>query len=163
MNRQGTRQKVTCRRRPSGVDNAALLHIGTEANRNLIEVAAQNGAVPHGSTVPDDHLAGQDDVGRHVSVDGDLGRPLPQRYGLSLAPVVPFHSIGRFPDDRRRIVGQLSCFSRESPARQSPRKGAGQQPSRHPGYSRHFPPFLDYSLSLMFKWKWKWKWSRALL
>lgn len=132
--------------------NAPFLHIGTEANRDLVEVAAQNGAVPDGSAVVDHNLAGEDDVGRHISIDGDLGGPLAQRYDLSLTPVVPFHSIGRLPDDRSRwgrVVDRSNCFSRESPARKSGGEGARRQPSGNTGYSCHFLDYFERNNKMM--------------
>lgn len=81
------------------MEDASLLDVGGEAEGDLVEVAAEDGAVPHGGGVVDRDLPREDGVGGDERVDGDLGYPLPERDDLPLAPVVPPHPI---PRDRRR-------------------------------------------------------------
>lgn len=75
------------------MEDASLLDVGAEADSDLVEIAAKNGAVPDGGSVVDGDLTGENDVGCHVGVDGDLGEPLAQGDDPPLASVVPFHAI----------------------------------------------------------------------
>ncbi|KAL0925587.1 hypothetical protein M5K25_003942 [Dendrobium thyrsiflorum] len=55
----------TCRGGPSGVDDAALLNVRTEADGDLVKVAAENGTVPYGGTIADGDLTGKNHVRGH--------------------------------------------------------------------------------------------------
>lgn len=98
--------------------DAALLDVGAESDGYLVEIATEDGAVPDGGSVIDGDLAGEDDVGGHVGVDGDLREPLAEGDDLALPPVVPFHAIWRFCDLRRGGGGGCGgcCFGGESTA-----------------------------------------------
>lgn len=61
------------------MENASLLDVGAEPDGDLVEIATEDGATPDGGSIVDGDLAGENDVGRHVGVDGDLGDPLAQR------------------------------------------------------------------------------------
>ncbi|KAH0892585.1 hypothetical protein HID58_055014 [Brassica napus] len=102
---------VTCWGRPRGMDNAPFLHIRAEPEGDFVEIAAQNGAVPDGRAVPDGDLTGQDNVGRHVGINGYLRKPLPQGNDLSLSPVVPIHTIRR--RRHRRFWLRRLCLDRD--------------------------------------------------
>lgn len=103
----------SCGRRPSCVDDAPLLHIGAEAKSDLVEIASKDRSIPNGGSIADGDLAGEHDVGGNIGIDGDLGEPLTEGDDLPLSSVVPFHSIWRFCDLRRRRWG---CFGGESAA-----------------------------------------------
>lgn len=94
------------------MDDAPLLDIGAEPDSDLVQIAPKDRPVPDGGSVVDGHLAGEDDVGSHVGVNGDFGEPLAERDDLALSSVVPFHSIWRFCD----IRGGCCCFGGESAA-----------------------------------------------
>jgi hypothetical protein len=75
------------------MEDASLLDVGAEAERDLVEVPPQDGAAPDGGAVVHGDLAGEHGLGSNVRVNGHLGHPLSQRDELPLAPVVPPHSI----------------------------------------------------------------------
>ena len=102
---------TTCWGRPRGMNNAPFLNIRAEPERDFVEIAAQNGAVPDGGAVPDCDLACQHDVGCHVGVNGYLGKPLSQGNDPSLSPVVPLHTIRR--RRHRQLWLRRLCLDRD--------------------------------------------------
>nr|GMD32013.1 hypothetical protein Iba_chr09bCG4230 [Ipomoea batatas] len=86
---------ISDRGRPSGVNDTSLLDIGAEADGDLVEIPAENGAIPDRGAVPDGYLTGEYDVGGHVGVHSYLRGPLPERDDLSLPSIVPLDSIRR--------------------------------------------------------------------
>ncbi|KAE9451213.1 hypothetical protein C3L33_16882, partial [Rhododendron williamsianum] len=83
---------------------------GDDDSIDLVQIAPKDRPVPDEGSFVDDHLAGEDDVGSHVGIDGDLGEPLAERDDLAVSSVVPFHSIWQFCDLR----GGYCCFGDES-------------------------------------------------
>lgn len=87
------------------MEHAAFLNVGAESNADLVEIAAEDRTGPDGGSVVYGDLAGEHHVRGHVSVHGDLRKPLPQRYDLPLPSVVPPHAIGRLRNGLRRCLG----------------------------------------------------------
>jgi hypothetical protein len=75
------------------MEDASLLYVGAEAERDLVEVPPQDCAAPDGGAVVDGDLAGEHGLGGDVSVHGHLGHPLSQRNKLPLPTIVPPHPI----------------------------------------------------------------------
>ena len=91
------------------MDNRLLLNIGAETDGDFVEISPEDGAVPDGRAVADGDLAGENHVGSNVCVDGDLREPLAKQDDLSLASVIPLHSIRRFGDLCRRFGGESAA------------------------------------------------------
>jgi hypothetical protein len=84
---------VTCGRGPGGVEDASLLHVGAEAEGDLVEVPTEHGPAPDGRAVVDGDLAREHGLRGYVGVHGHLGHPLAQRHELALPAVVPPYPI----------------------------------------------------------------------
>jgi hypothetical protein len=95
------------------VEDASLLHVGAEAERDLVEIPPQHGAAPDGGAVVDGDLASEHSLRRDIGVHGYLWHPLPERHQLPLPAVVPSHPIRlgscRAGGRRRRGVYSRGC------------------------------------------------------
>lgn len=127
----------TCRGSPRGVEDATLLDIGAESDRDLVEIATEDRSVPDRRAIVDGDLPRENNIRGDIRVDGDLREPLPQRNDPPLPPVIPLHPIGG-RTRRRRLRRQIP---HRNETRLGSRQGSQTPPRQPKQRRRHLPPF----------------------
>lgn len=76
------------------MDDTPVLHVGSEADGDLVEITSQDGSVPDGGGIEDIHSASHDRIGGDIGVHSNVGDDVVDGEHLALAAVVPFDTAG---------------------------------------------------------------------